>query len=482
MGWYYVKENGTATGDGGYEASAARTGTWNASTDDYYSDIKDMFDTATTPPGDGDKIMFSHLADSSFAITANQSLNPNGAVAGAGIEYISVDNANQDQYKPGAQQTSTGAFDLSLVFNGFIAGVILESEVDINTIGGVRTWVIVDSTLRPGAVAGDIDIAQDSLHLILLNTVLDFTLDQAAVTGSIKLSNGVIFEMYGGSVDYYTGTTNNMFVAGYANGGCRAKFVGVDMSTCNTSLVATLTNAGVHDNVLIQFIDCNIKAALPVTNGALISIRHRVELFGTDDTTSDEQHRFHVEDGAGLARNNDATYVTATKVWFAGTAKSSIEVITTSLCSHVFPFIFTLPEQYIDMSDVTKDVLYLDILVDNTAITALTDTDIAFLMCYPDGTTKVIKHWLTTGKTVDTGNLGTDPLAAGTELTNVGGLADGDWTKVLSDVNATQYRVKLDTSGDIASAGVATIRVEVYKSGIVAGDLFIHPLITVAGS
>ena len=92
----------------------------------------------------------------------------------------------------------------------------------------------------------------------------------------------------------------------------------------------------------------------------------------------------------------------------------------------------------------------------------------------------ITPNWLTSGKTVGTGNLGIDPLAAGTTLTNTGGLSDSSWTKVLSDANATQYRLELDTSSNVGEATAVGIRIEVYVPSIAAGELFIHPLLTLS--
>jgi hypothetical protein len=137
----------------------------------------------------------------------------------------------------------------------------------------------------------------------------------------------------------------------------------------------------------------------------------------------------------------------------------------------VEPFIFDLPAQYIDLSDTASDVLTLDLVTDLT----LTDTEIAAFIQYADGTTIVQSNGLTTGKTVGTGNLGIDPLAAGSTLA-ASALGAGDWTAEPASPNF--YKLELDTTSDAGQACVVSVRIAVFRASIAAGKLFIHPLIT----
>ena len=479
--YYYVKNGGTATGDGGMTATQ-RTSTWNTTTSEYYDDLQDAVQ-ATTTPTDGDFIFISDVASSTFTTnTSNLVINGSGASDGVGLQIISVDDTNQDQYKPGAIQkgVTTLSDRIEFDYNGLVAGVTLWNDYHIVSNASCRNWTFIDCSLAPGAESEDLYLNTDGSSWTLINTEVDLSRDQSGVPGFIGISNGAHFTMHGGSIKHYAGTSSTAFNLGSANGGATVNLYGVDISTTESYLVLGLTTAFSNDPCSFKFYECELHNSVSVTD-SLASNHFHIELYNCDDSTSDDYHRFHVQTGAGTASNNDATYVTATETWYEDTAKSSIEVITTSICSHVNPFTFSLPAQYIDLATSTTDVVYVDLLVDNTAVT-LTDTDIAFFLKYPDGTTAVTSNWLTTGKTVGTGNFGTDPLAAGTTLTNTGGLSDSSWTKSISDVNATQYRVKLDTSADVGQATAVSIYVEVYKASIASGDFFIHPLLTVSGT
>jgi hypothetical protein len=474
MAFFYVKNGGTATGDGG-RATTARTGTWNATASEYYDNIEDALG-ATTDPRDGDQILISDLAASSWSPAGDVVINgsTSSAADGAGLQVVSVDNANQDQYKPGASQEITHASrQYTFNFNGLIAGVTLISADHIGSDTACKCWRFIDASLTPGDGGKDIIIGvAGGAHWLLENTDIDMTQDQTGVAGSILIGNGGRLVMYGGSIPYHaSASSHNLFGPGYADGGASADLYGVDLSTVETNLINGLTSAASHDCVNVRLFNCKLNSGITFFSAQPVTSRHRLEIFNTDDDTSADYHRFHIEDGSGSAKNNDVTFVTATEAWYESADKSSIEVVTSATCSHVEPFIFDLPAQYIDLSDTASDVLTLDLVTDLT----LTDTEIAAFIQYADGTTIVQSNGLTTGKTVGTGNLGIDPLAAGSTLA-ASALGAGDWTAEPASPNF--YKLELDTTSDAGQACVVSVRIAVFRASIAAGKLFIHPLIT----
>ena len=469
MAYYYVKAGGTANaGTDNGRSATQRTGTWNAATIDYYPTIA-AANSALTKPIDGDFIMVSHLHVGTHSLVS-VFFNSTGSVSGIGLVIVSVDNANQENYKPGASETITDAFSYYIYNNGLIAGVSLSTDNDtINILNPGTEWVIQDCTLTAQG-SGDFCVrtgaAGSFLRLVNVELVVEST---GAEYFLLAAGNVVIWD--GGSVSGVSpGSLIDPFGTG---GGAQIHITGVDFSSFTGALHEGMI-AGANDATLMRLQNCRLNSS--VTFPTLVGGMHRLEIYNTDWLAGGGYHRFHVETGIGTAKNNDATYVTDIAPWYEGSIKSSIEVTTKSRCSNIRPFVFELPAQYVDLSNTVSDVLSLDLLVDNTVVT-LTDTDIAAFLVYPDGTTAIQANWISTGKTVGAGNIGTDPLAAGTTLTNTGGLGDADWTKSISDVNATQYRLLMDTSVDPGQATAVSIRIEIYKESINAGELFIHPII-----
>jgi hypothetical protein len=469
MAYYYVKNGGTATGDGG-RTGTQRTGAWNATASEYYDNIDDCVG-ATTEPTDGDYIFISDVASSSFTLAADLIINGSGTAGDAGLQIISVDDTAQDEYKPGAVQTSTTTSrQFTFAYQGLMAGVSLVSAEHIGAVTTGKIWRFIDCTLKFGDGSGKLLSAGDTVWWDFLNCTLDFSADTGGAAGAITLANGSRITMRGGSVIYDAGiSTPNLLSGGGGNGGQYGYFEGVDLSDIRGNLLSGVTSAGTHDAAHLELHNCILDSG--VSFMAKLMRWHRIELYNSDDVTGDDLHRFHIEDWCGKATNNDATYVTATETWYEGSVKSSIEVYTESDCSHVSPFIFELPSQYVDLSQAASDVITLDLVTDLT----LTDTDIAAFLMYPDGTTAVQGNWVTTGKTVGTGNFGIDPLGAGATL-STSALGAGDWTAEPASPNF--YKLQLDTTGDAGQACVVSIRIEVYKPSIGAGKLFIHPIIS----
>ena len=461
MAYYYVKSGGTASGDGGRYASQ-KTGSWaTAFTDasEYYDELRDAI-LATTIPADGDLILLSDV----HAFNGASSGTPN--VSGS-IEIISVDDDDIELYSPGASDLNTNAFSDKSINSGINAPVLIQgmeigSADDSLIVGGQNTELrVIDATL---SVTGPSDICLNVTSLgssiELINTTLK------GFSGSIAIStNGGDYQKihwYGGAVDTMTTLHST------PQCGCELIINGVDLSPV-TTLISGL--AGNDDGYRMVLSNCTLNSS--VTIPTMQARYQRFEMYNCDDS-SGVLHRFYIAGYAGTASNNDTTYVTTTESWYDGSDKSSIEVTTTANCSHKSPFVFELPAQYIDLSSASSDVLTLDLVTDSTAL-SLTNTDIAAFLVYPDGTTAVQANWVTSGKTVGTGNYGIDPLAAGTAL-SASSLGAGDWTG--EPASANFYKMELDTSGDAGQATACSVRIEVYKASIASGKLFIHPLMT----
>ena len=463
---YVSSVHGTNTGATDTSFASAQTGAMTSITaSSVYDNLESAIDGASPSSGDIIYIADDHSASyTSGTITINS-----GFRNAAGMIIASVDAANVDQYKPGAAEITTSN-GIVLQGVGIIAGVSFQNDDNVIVGSTNCIWRLQDLTLTTGVGGNDapVTLNQDGAVMTLINVDIVFS----GISNEIFLSNGSMFTMIGGSIGGSAAV--NVFGDMASNGGCTVKLKGTDLSTQSGTLVL-LGTATATDACNFLFDSCKLHASVTMNN-TLTHSGELVESFNSDDSTSDDYWRFYVATGCGSVQNNDAAYVTATETWYEGSVKSSMEVTTTAICSKASPFAFELPAQYVDLSQEASDVLTLELTTDLT----LTDTDIAAFLVYPDGTTAVQPNWVTSGKTVGTGNYGIDPLAAGTTLTT-GALGAGDWTGEPTSPNF--YKMVLDTSGDAGQATAVSIRIEVYKGGaspITAGKLFIHPLLTLS--
>ncbi|MHA1962275.1 MAG: hypothetical protein ACW99U_18885 [Candidatus Thorarchaeota archaeon] len=469
MAWYYVKNGGTATGDGG-RVTTQRTGAWSGTTSEYYDTLEDAIN-ATTTPTDGDLILCSDLH--SGTNTAGASINlGSGATGGVGLQIISVDDANQENYKPGASETSTERWALNA--NGLVAGVELLSTnaslpspyADVDC----RVWRFIDAKTSSGIGTFD-SLFIDGAKIDLINTDVD-------VNSSLPLfhvEEGCCVRWMGGkSINGSALIASTSFTAG----GGTLIVEGVDLTSL-PAIIASAFSSSDSDVFMISLVKCELDSSVTLPADSVLALpQHIFEMRGCDDSTGGDTFRFHYQTGTGKAVNNESTFVTNEKAWGEPSSpekRSSVAVTTKSNCSHLFPFIFDLPlaQEYIDLADATENVLRLPVLSELT----LTDTEIAAFMMYPDGTTAVIPVWITSGKVVSpTGspeqrNYGVDPLAAGTELPTQS--PETDWTIGGGSPIPNKYYLELDTSTIAGQAQAVSVRIEVYRASIAAGELFI---------
>lgn len=457
---YVSSVHGTNTGGSDTSYASQQTGAMTSLTaGNVYDNIGSAI--AGASPSNGDTIYVADNHNASYDNTTDVVIV---------CDVISVDASNIENYKPGASENLTdttddfrigGSGDLTL------AGLTLETGDNTLQVNGVgETYTVQDCTII-GDTAGDYVVfcAGDSTKLRFVNVDIQGNND----TVYCMYLDDCNLEWYGGSIS----TITNVILAGaFVN----TLIVGVDISPV-TNLVLSLDSVDTPNHYIFNQCTLNSSVTIPTITGNC----QKIELYNCDDTTSDNFHRFIIRDYYGKAVNNDSTYVTNTKAWsYDGSTKSSIEVTTTANCSHSAPFVFELPAQYIDLSSTFSNTIYIDLITTHaTAALDLTNTDIAVFLNYPDSASAVTSNWVTSGKTVGTGNYGTDPLSSGDALTNDGGLGADDWTGETGDVN--YYRIAIDTSTDPGLETLVIPRIEIYNNSIDGTNykLFIHPIMSV---
>ncbi|MHA1962274.1 MAG: hypothetical protein ACW99U_18880, partial [Candidatus Thorarchaeota archaeon] len=310
-------------------------------------------------------------------------------------------------------------------------------------------------------------LASDGNYMELINVDLERTSDSLVLV--VSLAGGAKFRWRGGK---YLGLPDQPLIPGGQEAGHDTLIEGVDLSVLTDSILNAGEGPTAGDVFTARFVNCLLNSSLILPPDSDFDLpQHRFEMWGCDDTDGGELFRFHMQDGTGKVVNNNSKFVTNENVWYGGSPeiRSSYEVSTKALCSHVFPFVFQLPIEYVDLTSVSK----IRVLVATTL--TLTDTEIAAYLVYPDQTTPVQPNWVTSGKVVSpTGsperiNYGTDPLAAGTELPT----STAVWTDPGSPQLSNKYYLELDTSAAPGAAGPISVRIEIYRASIVAGELYL---------
>jgi len=460
---YISSVYGTNTGATDTSQASQQTGNITSmAAGDVYDNIESAI--AGCSPGDGDTVYCTNNHAASYAAATDVIINDGGTTGGTGLIIVSVDNTNVENYLQGASEDNTAGSDFLLEAVVTVYGVSFTTDDDVIRIQTQGSIVgIKDATLTSG-LATDLCVAlrADGAQCQLVN--VDMVTTSAA---GIVVDGGSTLVWQGGS----TTSITDLILASGAGGGGNIFIEGVDLSSVSGNLMPThtLTN---HDSTLVVLRSCKLHASVVLPAAASQkSTNHRFEMYNCDDGTSDDYHRFYIADGSGTAQNDDGVYVNDTTTWYEGTVKSSILVNTSSTCSKLQPFIFTLPAQYIDLSQAASDVVTLDFVVAGGSWTP-TDTEIAAYLVYPDGTTAVTPRWIADGKTVGAGNLGIDPLAAGSTIAS-SSLAAGDWTG--EPASPGFYKFEFDTSSVAGQATAVAIRVEVYEP---SQTMYLHPLIT----
>ena len=404
----------------------------------------------------GDVIYFADDHSTSYAFLDDVVLN--GLFTGIGLAVVSVDTTSIGIYKPGAFDENTSINELILTGRGTSWGVDFKGADNALLFGTDSEWVFNDATLHASTGNGDtaITCTADGASATLNNIVATCG---SAIAEFFNISGNGRIVMNGGEL---AGIMPGVLCVGFgASGGASLLMNGVDMSLLNKALHPNLV-AGAADRTSMKFTNCKLHAdiILPVAGTNLTQPMQRFEMYNCDDSTGLALHRFYIADGCGSARNNDSVYNSNNLAWYEGSAKSSVEVRTTAICSKQSPFIFILPVEYVDLGDTASDKITIN-LVTNIV---LTDVDIAAFLVYPDGTQIVQPNWVSTPSYTNKGTgLAINPIETGNTL-GTSALDAADWVGEPTSPNF--YKLELDTVGDAGEAFIPEIRIEVYKTSI----------------
>ena len=453
MAFYYCKSGGTATGDGGRYASEKANNSWATeftATSEYYDSVESAMN-ATTQQVNGDSIMVSSA--STFSKGGAISLSSSAAPSSP-IEVYSVDNTAVQQYLAGASETTGGSnLDYAVGTTALTVamhGMTIEATDDITLTAQKAAFIFNDCTLRLTGSADRLSTVADGESFTLNNT----TINSVAGTASniILLNNGAYFEMNGGVSTMDSGTLNDFISGGGINGGQTAKITGVDLSNHGSGafLFGGSGSSAVNDDIInIRFAACQLNASVGFVEEEFSSPNHYFLTTNCSSSSDAAEYQFFQRTWAGdVEDQGDSGIHRDESTAFDGGTKVSMKLTTNSSCALARPLIVDLPARFAALSSASTDTIRIYFVVSNA--TTLTDANTWAELMYPDGTNKQLWNQVS--------NRNSDILATGTTHTNDSG--SSTWLDGVSSLAShNEYRMDLDTSGDVGADSVPIIRI-----------------------
>lgn len=449
MAFFYIKDDGTASGDSG-RYTTKQTGTFAAlGTANYYGTVAAAL-SATTSPTNGDFILLSDLHDQSSG--SNIALSGVTGLTGLPLKYQTVDDANIDQSAEAtaAQITTTGGGDIDIGGANqrvSISGVYMKTDDDIRLTAS-NTFLIAHNCTFEATGSSDIALdmkSQDGTYAELHDCTI---IIGGSGGNAFEITRGGQLKMIGGIVTRTSGTILRLIRNSSFSGGMTASFTGVDLVKVADYILAETGNNAGDDMINLELVSCELSSTLiDYSEELLYGPNKEIRVYNSTSSSSAAEYQFHINRDQHIAED-DTAFFRDNSIAFTGGQKVSIKVVTAAHADRLFPFWFNLPSRYIKLSSASTDTLRLYLLSSDSG---LTDQDVWAELIYPDGTNKQTPNLLTT--------VNSDPLAAGTALT-----ANSDaWTGRTSE---TRYQIDLDTSGDPGADSAPLLRIHIGKPSI----------------
>ncbi len=440
MAYYYVKNGGTATGDGGRYASQQTGSFAGLGAAGYYDHIRDaVLDVATTPPTGGDYIFISDLHSYSVPINENVQMPGNETST---IYYVCVDDANIDAARTsgnrGFEGSSISTTDITMT-NSTVSGMSFLVGDDFAFVG---QCLMLDCAIDTGAGGDLFKINTDGSYGRMENC--EFT-----GGGTLNISNGGLMEILNTSFNLGGGV---LLGGSSVNGGLSLSAYGCDMSGVPTTLIANVgADRGGDDMISVRMDSCKIAAGVSFTNETFKSHNQRALFTRCSDSSAAAEYQYHlhafggdVDDDAIIYRNEDEAFTESNQ-------KISYKIVTNTDASLGSPLWLDFPiNRYSRLSDTATDTLRFYLTSNDT----LTDKDIYVEVSYPDGTNKQTPNKATSAPVTVGGSL--DLLATGTTLTTD---STSTWTGGLTN----KYQIDVSTAGDVGADCQPIVKVYITK-------------------
>lgn len=356
MAFFYVKNGGTATGDGGRYA-AQQSGTWASAfsaTTEYYNDLEAALETPTTPPSSGDVICLSNLH------SYNKGATTYIDSPAADLLIISVAESDIELEKDGAEEVNTSPtyirFDdeSSVVIRG----------VDI-TGSGDKTFNGANSHMRfySGTIGSDTDTSQYALLVdadgayLELNDCIFPVGDALSNHGIFKVGESGKIVVNGGSIRDDGGNQPVFIVRPNSGGRSIVEINGTDFTNMASGMeVIDSVSQSYNDGIEITLNNCKMPSSWSI--GTVDGPNSLVEINNCDDAASN--YISGLATGAGSYLTNTAIYRNGE---LDGTSLSHAVTTTARVFGGGTHFKYKLASVWADFStskDITVDAIHDD--------------------------------------------------------------------------------------------------------------------------
>lgn len=447
MAYYYVRNDGTATGDGGRYASQ-QTGDWDTTlggTSNFYASVAAAI-AATTSPVAGDIICVSDIHDHTYGASVSFS----GVSSGDPFAVVCVDDTNIENARTSGnrgKESTSGGDDISFDGRFYASGIEFVSNDNMTVL---QDSTFVDCKLVIQTASAIFGINNDNRCGTLIDTELAINDD----TAYISMSGGGRIQFYGGSV---TGTDVggivNMINGTGANGGCSGEFIGVDLTDVNGNILGNMGNSiSTDDTIQFVFHKCALNAAATKVEEDFSHYAHCAIFTECSGTSATAEHQIYVHKFPGTVEDDTTIYRNDDEAFTDSATNISYKIVTGADATLFSPLWFDYPTpQYSELATASTDTLRF--YVASTA--TLTDKDIYAEVIYPDGTNKHISNFATSAPTANANAI--DVMASASALTTDSGSDWRDGAGALSGYN--EYYFDVDTSGDVGADCMPQVRI-----------------------
>lgn len=362
MAFFYVKNGGTATGDGGRYA-AQQSGTWASAfsaTTEYYNDLEAALETPTTPPSSGDVICLSNLH------SYNKGATTYIDSPAADLLIISVDDADIESEKAGAEEVNTST--TYILFDDESSVVI--RGVDITGSGG-KYFHGANSHMRfyGGTIGSDTNTSQYTLSVLGNGTYLELNdcifpvgnalsnhgIFQVGASGKLVVNGGSVRDDGGNQPVFIVTPTSGL--SPFSGGRSIVEINGTDFTNMASGMeVIDSVSQSYDDGIEITLNNCKMPSSWSI--GTVYGPNSLVEINNCDDAASN--YISGLATGAGSYLTNTTIYRNGE---LDGTSLSHAVTTTARVFGGGTHFKYKLASVWADFStskDITVDAIHDD--------------------------------------------------------------------------------------------------------------------------
>jgi len=459
MAFYYCRDDGTATANGGrYDVEKANN-SWDTEftlASEFYDSIESAMN-ATTEPGASDFIYVSSASAFSkgSAISLTLAFPPDSPIL-----CYSVDDSAINDFLAGATEL-TGGSNLDFNFTTTklsvaMYGITIGASDDVQLAANEQYLLLVDGALRLQAANSRLSLGTSNSSVEMIRS--DFISDVGTSAEIMRVQEGARLSVIGGSFIATSGSVND-YIGSPANngGGGVLRISGQDLSAMPSGsfLLGNMGGSRANDGVIdFHFDDCQLNSAAGIVEEVFTSPRHQLLLTNCSGVSSEAEYQFFQRTWAGDVEDEDSSGIVRTEsTAFEDGEKVSMLVTTVADCGPGRPLKIELPARFAELSVASTDTIRVYFAQPNTQID-LTDANFYAKLIYPDGTVKNQYNIVTNQATL---------LTAGTQHTDDSGSSTWEDDGVALTAH-DEYRMDISTSSDVGHDSVPRIIIYIESS------------------